>query len=528
MKDKATHMSLLRCLNVLLRGFGLAVLSGALAAPAAAQETAPLSKPAQSAKPPAAAAKKAKAPQPTVAQLQKLIEEQNAQIEAQQKLIEQQSGNIEELKKQLEQMQQALDALNKRLQELEAALTAVAKESELEARLARIEGSLMENPEVPVDVVSAGNFPGSFKVPGTDAAMRIGGLVWTSLVQTFSALGSDTQFLTYSIPAAGTPEAGQGPRLSLWAGPSRFNFDVRTPTEVGEMRAFIEGDFAGPNNTFRLRHAYGQYGRMLIGQTWSTFSDPNADHEDIDFEGLNAENVTRQAQVRYTMLLRKDLRLAVSLEYPTASISGGVSVNQIPDLIGRVTKSIPGGHLQGAVVYRQIRGQPTDEPNVIYSAPAYGGSVSGVFPVGGKAWSENDRFIFQLNGGKGIARYINDLNSCNCGEDAVFGPDGGLKALTSWGFYVDYEHHWKNFPNPLKLPLNDFRSSLMWGHVAVDNLSFMPGTSYKNTDRVSLNALWSPIPRVDIGIEYIWGQRTNQDGSRGTATQLQMRFRFLF
>jgi len=501
----------------------------ALATPCLAQQAPPTAADAPKAQSSAKTAKKPKTRPPTVKELQELIEEQQAQIEAQQKLIEQQAGKNEELKKQLDGMQQALDALTQRLREVETqqGAAAAASKSEIDARLKKIEGSLQDKPEL-LDVVSAGNFPGSFKIPGTDAAMKIGGLVWTSLIQTFSPLGSDTQFLTWSIPAKGTEQAGQGPRLSLGAKPSKFNIDVRAPTELGEMRAFIEGDFNGTNGAFRLRHAYGQYSRLLIGQTWSTFSDPFADHEDIDFEGVNAENVIRQAQVRYFMPLPKALRLAVSLEYPTASVTGGTAINQIPDVIGRITKKIPKGHLQGAVVLRQIRAQPNDHPEEIYSAFAWGVSASGVLAVGGKGWSKNDRFIFQFNGGKGIARYINDLQSCNCGQDAVFGPDGGLNALTAWGFYAAYEHHWENFPNPLKLPLNEFRSSLIWGRVKVDNLSFMPGTSYKQTDRVSLNALWSPVRSVDAGIEYIWGQRINEDGSRGTATQLQMRFRFLF
>jgi len=515
--------SRLRCSlgRVVVPAFACALLAGAVFA----QQTAPSATPAPDAK----AAKKTKTRPPTVRELQKLIDEQKAQIESQEKLIAEQAGNIEQLKAQLAQMQQSLDALTARLNEVETqqAAAATASKTELDARLKKIEGSLQEKPEL-LDVVSAGNFPGSFKIPGTDAAMKIGGLVWTSLVQTFSPLGSDTQFLTWSIPAKGMEQAGQGPRLSIGAKPSKFNFDVRAPTDLGEMRAFIEGDFNGTNGAFRLRHAYGQYSRLIIGQTWSTFSDPNADHEDIDFEGVNAENVVRQAQVRYFMPLPKALRLAVSLEYPTASVTGGTAINQIPDFIGRITKNLPKGHLQGAVVVRQIRAQPNEDPDAIYSAWAWGVSASGVLAVGGKGWSKNDRFIFQFNGGKGIARYINDLQSCNCGEDAVFGLDGGLNALTVWGFYTAYEHHWENFPNPLKLPLNAFRSSLIWGRVKVDNLSFMPGSSYKQTDRISLNALWSPVKSVDAGIEYIWGQRINKDGSRGTATQLQMRFRFLF
>jgi len=524
--DRGTVRAAFSAAPLMLRAFAWALL--AVPSPALAQETAPPSAPPAPSKPTTAPQRK-KQGQPTVKELQKLIGEQKAQIESQEKLIAEQAGDIEQLKAQLAQMRQSLDALTARLNQVETqqAAAAAASRRELDARLTKIEGSLQEKPELP-EVVSAGNFPGSFKIPGTDAAMKIGGVVWTSLVQTFTPLGSDFQFLTWSIPAEGMEQAGQGPRLSLGAKPSKFNFDVRSPTELGEMRAFIEGDFNGTNGAFRLRHAYGQYSRMLIGQTWSTFSDPYADHEDIDFEGVNAENVTRQAQVRYTFALPKDLRLAVALEYPTASVSGGAAVNQVPDFIGRITKKLPEGHLQGALVLRAIRAQSTDHPEVVHSAPGWGASVSGVLPVDGKGWTKDDRVIFQVNGGKGIARYINDLNSCNCGEDAAFAPDESLHALLAWGYYAAYEHHWANVWNPLHLALNNLHTSIIWGRVNVDNLSFMPGTSYKRTDRVSLNALWSPVKSVDAGIEYIWGRRVNEDDSQGTARQLQFRFRFSF
>jgi hypothetical protein len=45
--------------------------------------------------------------------------------------------------------------------------------------------------------------------------------------------------------------------VNVIASPSRFNFDLRTPTGGSYMRAFIEGDFAGASNSLRLRHAYG-------------------------------------------------------------------------------------------------------------------------------------------------------------------------------------------------------------------------------------------------------------------------------
>ena len=461
-------------------------------------------------------------PVPGTEHLLRIIELQQQQLGEQKKLIEQQQRRLEE-------MQRTLESVNRRLAELEQKTTGEQAPAALEARLKQLETSVSTKPELPPDVVSAGDFPGSFRIPGSDAAMKIGGWVWSSMVQTFDALGSDDRFLTYSIPVEGTPEAGKGERLSLWAGPSKFNFDVRTPTELGQMRAFIETDFGGENKTLRLRHAYGQYAGLIIGQTWSTFSDPDADHEDIDFEGLNAENVQRQAQLRYTRPLRDDLRLAIAIEYPTASITGGQAVNQVPDFVGRLVKRIPDGHLQASAVLRQVRGELETQPNVVQSVLAWGLSGSGVVPM--RRWNEKDRLIFQVNAGQGIARYINDLNSAG-GQDAVFDPvTGELTALFAWGAYVAYEHHWDFAPNIPSMPFLNFsnlRSSLILGHVNVHNIGVQDPTAYDKTNRLSLNLLWSPIPRVDLGTQFIYGNRQNKDGSQGSARQLQLRVRFFF
>ena len=110
--------------------------------------------------------------------------------------------------------------------------------------------------ELPPDVVSAGEFPGSLKIPGTDGALKIGGLVRVNWVTTNDALTVQDRFVSVGgIPVDQSDDANFGSRVDVIASPSRFNFDLRTPTGVGHMRAFIEGDFAGSNGTLRLSHA---------------------------------------------------------------------------------------------------------------------------------------------------------------------------------------------------------------------------------------------------------------------------------
>jgi hypothetical protein len=302
---------------------------------------------------------------------------------------------------------------------------------------------------------------------------------------------------------------------------------MRTPTGAGQLRTFIEGDFFGTNGVesrtnFRLRHAFAQFHGLLIGQTWSTFSDPAADHQDMDFEGINGENVIRQAQIRYTWQVRKDLSVAAALETPEVSLTGGQGVNLVPDLVGRTIWSFHEvGHLQAAVVFRQIRGEPDPPATGVRSAIAWGASLSGVVPF--RKFKLTDRFIFQLNLGEGIARYINDLNSLGGqgqGQDAVFDSvTGDMKPLPAVGWYFDYEHQWKEWEAARTMKL---RSSLIWSFVEVNNLDFQPGNAYKLTNRYSLNLVFSPTPRIDCGIEYIYGTRTNFDGLQGAANQLQL------
>ena len=207
---------------------------------------------------------------PSLAELAKLVAEQG-------RALEEQKREIEKLRKQLDETTQVSLSAHNRLEKMAEAAPAPTVSAAVEERLAKIEASVQQIPDVPPDVVSAGDFPGSFTVPGTDAALRIGGLVRATAVNTFGPLGTEDRFVTSSIPVEGSQEAGKEPRFVLTAIPSRFNLDLRTPTGVGAMRAFIEGDFAGQSRVFRLRHAYGQWKGFVIGQTWSTFADPEAE-----------------------------------------------------------------------------------------------------------------------------------------------------------------------------------------------------------------------------------------------------------
>lgn len=464
-----------------------------------------------------------------VAAQQKQIDAQRVMIAAQQARIAQQesllaagqgvadSQAVTILRQQatLDELQRQLEAMQKRLEELSSQQGLPALEAGLEERLKKVEEATEKAPELPPDVVSAGDFPGSIRIPGTDAAIKIGGRVRTAVVLTLNPLGTDDRFLTNSIPVGEDESSGEAKRTNISARASRLNFEFRTPGGREEVRAFFEADFAGANNSMRLRHAYAQYRGVIAGQTWSTFSDPMADHHDLDFEGVSSENVIRQPQIRYWWSPRPGTRLAVAVETPAVSITGGQGVNLFPDVVARGYYPLQkDGHLQLAGVLRQIRGQT--ETGRVSTAWAGGGSVSGVVPL--RVGSLTDRVIFQVNGGTGIARYINDLQSLG-GQDAVVDTtQDDLRVLPALGWYVAYEHTWKVWPTMSRMNLN---STILWSFVGVDNLDFQPPDAYHRTNRLAINTIISPSKRVDLGLEYIYGTRENKDGAKGHANQFQ-------
>ena len=54
------------------------------------------------------------------------------------------------------------------------------------------------------------------------------------------------------------------------------------------------------------------------------------------------------------------------------------------------------------------------------------------------------------------------------------------------------------------------------------------GISVLDPWRNSGNLFWSPTPRIDVGAEYLWGRRENENGEEGDAAQLQMMTRYRF
>ncbi len=462
----------------------------------------------------------AKAPGTSLLELAELVRAQQTLLGEQGRRLEEQGRKIEALEQKLTATGELALSSRNQIEELSQKPAAPTVEAAVAERQEDVEKTLPKIPELQVKDISA-EFPRAIKIPGTDAAMRIGGQARLVVIRNFGPVGTDDRFVTSSIPVEGSEEADKGPRTTYAVDPSRLNFDVRTPSGVGYVRAFVEADFAGTGRTFRLRHAYGQWKSLVIGQTWSTFSDPEAEPDGIDFEGLNAISLFRQPQIRWSHGLGEQFALALSAENPNPSITGAAGVNQVPDLVARVRWEprrriglgfLRGGsHVQGALLLRQIRGAAADRPNDPVGTQGFGFNLSGRLAVPFST-DRRDYVTFAFNGGSGIGRYITDLGTLG-GQDAVYDPaTNSLEALPVGSGYIGYQHWWSE----------TVRTTATYGGVFVDNLDIQTPDSLRQTQRTSLNLSWSPIGRIDLVSEFLWGRRLDKDGRKGSATQLQL------
>lgn len=360
------------------------------------------------------------------------------------------------------------------------------------------------------------DFTGAWRLPGTDAALSIGGFVKTTIVYNFDPLEIRDRFIVGSIPVEDV--SGIEAQSSITASQSRLNFDLREPTEYGVLRAFIEGDFAEENDTFRLRHAFGQWKKVLAGKTWSAFVDTAASPEEVDFEGLNGRINVRQSQLRFMPSIGEQYEFQFSLEDPNPQIQNGKGVTRAPDAVASGRFQLYDRlHVKVGLLLRQIRGQrDSDLGGGLEKEYGWGTTVSGRFLT--PKFDERDSLMFQLNAGTGIGRYVNDLASVGS-FDGIFDPESGdLELFDVLSGYLSWQHWWHG----------NIRSNFTLGAVEVDNPDFVEGSAYQRTLRLSTNIFWMPTPRIDIGAEYLWGNRKNEDGENDDATQIQLAARYRF
>ena len=375
--------------------------------------------------------------------------------------------------------------------------------------------SLPTTHETPESATTTKSEPQSLEITAGGINLRFGGFVKLDFIQDFDYVGNQDQFKVNSIPVDGDPNALLGGSTNLSARQTRFTMDVSSDADNGRMRAYVEGDFFGSGNSFRLRHGYGEWNGLLAGQTWTTFQDISARPFTLDYEGPDSEIFVRQAMIRYTATLADGIEWAVAAEDPDSQVTalGGVTGqgrSELPDIVGRVRLNRQWGHVQVGGIVRQLRFVSNDGA-VDDTTGGYGLNVSGSY----KGFGSNV-LMGHVAFGSGIGRYIESFAGTD--SDGVLTAGGSLKALDAWAWVLGYTHHWTH----------TLSSTASYGTAEIDNVSGQAPTAIKSAKSFHANLVYNASQRVVIGGELMWGEREDNDGADGDATRLQISVQYKF
>jgi len=461
------------------------------------------------------------------------FDELRDRLERQQELLERQQEELERQRREIQAQQRRLDNL-----EQQEAVTARPEAPETDD--APTTQAVVKDPKATGAAVPLGTLMkdddkekrGAMMLPGTQLSFDIGGYAKADFIHDFDNAGDEDTFVPSLIPVNGPSEDRDG-RSRFLARQSRVNIDVRRPeTPFGPFHAFVEGDFFGGggnqrvsnSNEFRLRHAYGELGPLLVGQTWSTFMDPAALPATLDFSGPGGQSFIRQGQVRWTQTFSDRWSLAVALENPEGDVfdtdgdrttgeGNPINLDEYPDAVLRGRYVSGWGHLQSGLLLRQIG--VNNDAGFAEDTFGYGVNLSGQIKL--PALGVNDSLMFQVNYGDGIGRYLLDI--AGSGADAVIDSQNNrLETLQAWGGYLAYEHWWTG----------RLRSSFIGSYVNLDSEDFQGPATFDSSIYSAINLIFSPLPQVNLGVEYLYGQRENRNGESGKASRLQSSAQFFF
>lgn len=303
----------------------------------------------------------------------------------------------------------------------------------------------------------------------------------------------------------GTPGNGEQV-VDFQARESRFNFKTVTDLDGHKLTGFIELDFMTHtdgnervSNSYspRIRHAFVSFDNWTVGQTWTTFQNPGALPENLDFVGAaDGTPFVRQTQVRYT-----NGGFQFALENPETTVTpngGGGRITSgsgmVPDFVVRYNFNTQGGSkFTLAGLARQLN---LEKGDIDSQTMGYGVSFTGVIPIG------DDDFKLSATAGDGMGRYM-ALNYANAG---VLDADGDIETISSYGGFASYRHWWND----------KWRSSFTLSGFKADNdVALTGGLVNEESYSGYINLLYSPVKPMTVGVEYMYAENTKQNGDKG-------------
>ena len=313
---------------------------------------------------------------------------------------------------------------------------------------------------------------------------------------------------------------------------TRFGVKGYTPTPLGELTACYEFDMFGTGvdegqTTMRLRYAYGQLGKFLVGQYDSPFMDSDLWPNTIEYWGPTGMVFFRNIHARYTPISGNN-ELVIGLERPGASGDQGTFDNRteldsvkgqlnVPDLSAHFKKRGNWGSVQIAGMLRSMKWKDMHVGggyDISGSEMGWGANISAVINLT-KQTIFRGSFVY----GEGIQNYMQDaptdLGVVVTGN-AAKPLDGVALPITGIVAYID--HNWNE----------KWWTTIGYSSTSIDNTDYASTTAYKNGQYATLTIGTTPVKNFMAAVELQWGQREGEDGFTSDEMKIQFGFKYRF
>ncbi len=318
--------------------------------------------------------------------------------------------------------------------------------------------------------------------------------------------GADNDF-----NSASTSKEEASDKLRATAKVTRLGLDFNTPVGDNKVGGKVEVDFAsGAAENLRIRHAYLTFNNWLFGQTTSNFLSNHAP-EMIDFNTNVGGGTARVPQVRYNYKLAPATQLFVSAEEGNSS-AGTVSTStpvtyRAPVLTAKVTQGFADGKglASARALVEHYKSEAANDDKT-----GWGAAVGTNYQV-----AEPLKVSADVSYVKGNSNYL-------YGNNTAFVVDGNsIEQNETIGVQVGATYKFSP----------QLRSTLAYGALFADD-----GTDYarinddanEKVQQAWINFIYSPVKPVDLGIEYINGERETFAGEKFSDDRVGFMARYSF
>lgn len=268
---------------------------------------------------------------------------------------------------------------------------------------------------------------------------------------------------------------------------TRIGLDFKTNVEGAEVGGKLESDFAGSNDSFRIRQAYLTYENWLIGQTQSNFLSNHAPFM-IDFSTNVGGGTTRLPMVRYGFDLTPATQLFLAAEKPNSSAEDIKS--SVPTLTAKLAHNFDDkkGNASARALVEVYKDEDTNKRKAGWGLAA-GTTYQVLDPL---------KATLDVSYTKGVNGILYGTNA-----NAAFVDDEGNRN-------IEQNEIWAVQTGLTYSILSNLKTSLGYGALFADkdsDYADLNPTANKEVQQAWLNLVYSPVKPLEFGIEYVNGER---------------------